>query len=66
MSTPNGVGLVKLMGRHSGFIACYAALAHHDVDFVVIPEVPVRLEGDGGLLTRSAVGSRTAATPWSS
>ena len=51
MSTPNGVGLVKLMGRHSGFIACYAALAHHDVDFVVIPEVPVRLEGDGGLLT---------------
>jgi 6-phosphofructokinase 1 len=34
-STPNGVGLVKLMGRHSGFIACYAALASHDVDFVL-------------------------------
>ena len=50
MSTPNGVGLVKLMGRHSGFIACYAALAHHAVDFVVIPEVPFRLEGPGGLL----------------
>jgi len=51
MSTPHGVGLVKLMGRHSGFIACYAALAHHAVDFVVIPEVPVRLEGETGLLT---------------
>jgi 6-phosphofructokinase 1 len=50
-STPNGLGLVKLMGRHSGFIACYAALANHDVDVVLIPEVPFRLEGDGGLLT---------------
>ncbi len=39
-STPNGVGLVKLMGRHSGFIACYAALANHDVNFVLVPEVP--------------------------
>jgi 6-phosphofructokinase 1 len=51
MCTPNGVGLVKLMGRHSGFITCYAALAHHAVDFVVIPEVEFRLDGDGGLLT---------------
>src|SRR6201996_3382985 len=43
-STPHGVGLVKVMGRHSGFIACYAALASHDVDFVLIPEVPFALE----------------------
>jgi 6-phosphofructokinase 1 len=50
-STPNGVGLVKLMGRHSGFIACYAALASHDVDFVLVPEVPFGLAGDGGFLT---------------
>jgi len=49
-STPNGVGLVKLMGRHSGFIACYAALASHDVDFVLVPEVPFGVEGDGGFL----------------
>ncbi len=42
-STPHGVGLVKVMGRHSGFIACYAALASHDVDFVLIPEVPFQL-----------------------
>jgi 6-phosphofructokinase 1 len=47
---PNGVGLVKLMGRHSGFIACYASLAMSDVNFFLIPEVPFKLEGDGGLL----------------
>lgn len=35
---PNGVGLVKLMGRHSGFIACYASLAMSDVNFVLIPK----------------------------
>lgn len=46
----NGVGLVKLMGRDSGFIACYAALAGSNVDFVLIPEVPFQLEGAGGLL----------------
>jgi 6-phosphofructokinase 1 len=51
-STPNGVGLVKVMGRHSGFIACYAALASHDVDFVLIPEVPFGLGGDGGFLAQ--------------
>jgi len=47
---PNGVGLVKLMGRHSGFIACYASLAMSNVNFVLIPEVPFRLDGDGGVL----------------
>jgi 6-phosphofructokinase 1 len=46
----NGVGLVKLMGRDSGFIACYAALAGSNVDFVLIPEVAFDLEGEGGLL----------------
>ena len=45
-----GVGLVKLMGRHSGFIACYAALANHVADFVLIPEVPFRLDGPRGFL----------------
>ena len=47
---PNGIGLVKLMGRHSGFIACYASLAMSDVNFVLIPEVPFQLEGENGLL----------------
>jgi 6-phosphofructokinase 1 len=47
---PNGVGLVKLMGRHSGFIACYASLAMSDANFVLVPEVPFKLEGENGLL----------------
>ena len=46
----NGVGLVKLMGRHSGFIACHAALASTDVNIVLIPEVPMALDGQRGLL----------------
>jgi 6-phosphofructokinase 1 len=46
----NGIAVVKLMGRHSGFIACHAAIASTDVDAVLIPEVPVRLEGEHGLL----------------
>jgi 6-phosphofructokinase 1 len=49
-STPHGIGLVKLMGRHSGFIACYAALARNDADVVLIPEVEFALDGEGGLL----------------
>ena len=46
----NGIGLVKLMGRHSGFIACYAALASTDANFVLIPEVALRLDGENGFL----------------
>ena len=46
----NGIGLVKLMGRDSGFIACAAALATAEANFVLIPEVPFRLEGGMGLL----------------
>ncbi len=41
----NGIGLVKLMGRDSGFIAAYAALAYSDVNFCLIPEVPFTLQG---------------------
>ena len=36
---PNGIGLIKLMGRHAGFIAATAVLAQQDVNFVLIPEV---------------------------
>jgi 6-phosphofructokinase 1 len=46
----NGVGLVKLMGRESGFIACYAALAGQHVNFCLIPEVRFALEGERGFL----------------
>ncbi|MDX1961721.1 MAG: ATP-dependent 6-phosphofructokinase [Pirellulales bacterium] len=51
-SAPNGIGLVKLMGRHSGFIACYASLARNDANFVLIPEIPFALEGERGLLSQ--------------
>ena len=46
----NGIGLLKLMGRDSGFIACYAALAGSNVDFVLIPEVSFELHDARGLL----------------
>ncbi|XP_024020759.1 ATP-dependent 6-phosphofructokinase 3 [Morus notabilis] len=48
-SIENGIGVVKLMGRYSGFIAMYATLASRDVDCCLIPESPFYLEGKGGL-----------------
>jgi len=47
---PNGIGLIKLMGRYSGFIAATATLAQQNVNFVLIPEVDFDLEGQNGLL----------------
>ena len=44
---PNGIGLVKLMGRESGFIAAQATLAMKEVNFVLVPEAPFTLEGEG-------------------
>ncbi|GAB4820285.1 hypothetical protein N2152v2_007331 [Parachlorella kessleri] len=49
-SAYRGVGLVKLAGRQSGFIAVKASLAFGQVDVCLIPEVKFRLEGEGGLL----------------
>ena len=46
----NGIGIVKLMGRESGFIAAYTTLATSDVNYVVVPEVPFDLDGPKGLL----------------
>ncbi|KAL4326042.1 hypothetical protein GQ457_11G030130 [Hibiscus cannabinus] len=48
-SVENGIGIVKLMGRYSGFIAMFATLASRDVDCCLIPESPFYLEGKGGL-----------------
>jgi 6-phosphofructokinase 1 len=40
----NGIGLVKLMGRESGFIAAFASLANNDVNFCLPPEVRFTLD----------------------
>lgn len=40
----NGIGLVKLMGRDSGFIAAYSVLVESQVNFCLIPEIPFKLE----------------------
>jgi len=50
VGAPNGIGLVKLMGRAAGFIAAGASLASQEANFVLVPEIPFPLEGDGGLL----------------
>ncbi len=47
---PNGVGLVKVMGRDSGFIAAFGTLASMEVNFCLVPEIPFEIHGKGGLL----------------
>ncbi|NIA08543.1 MAG: ATP-dependent 6-phosphofructokinase [Nitrospiraceae bacterium] len=47
---PNGIGLVKVMGRNSGFIAAAATNALREVNFCLIPESDFDLEGENGLL----------------
>ncbi|MGB7768211.1 MAG: ATP-dependent 6-phosphofructokinase [Verrucomicrobiia bacterium] len=43
-SVQNGIALVKVMGRHAGFIAVGATVASQEVNFCLIPEVPFKLE----------------------
>ncbi len=47
---PYGIGLIKLMGRHAGFLAATAALAQQDANFVLIPEIDIDLYGESGFL----------------
>jgi 6-phosphofructokinase 1 len=47
---PNGISIVKLMGRDAGFIAAGATTASQDVNFTLIPEVPFDLDGPNGFL----------------
>ena len=49
-SAPDGIGLVKVMGRDSGFIAAHTTLSTSDVNFCLIPEVPFDMHGGNGLL----------------
>jgi 6-phosphofructokinase 1 len=41
----NGIGLIKVMGRDSGFIAAYATLANSHVNYCIVPEENIKLEG---------------------
>jgi 6-phosphofructokinase 1 len=59
VGAPNGVGLVKLMGREAGYIAAGATLASQQVNFTLIPEVPFEVDGEGGLF--AALERRLAA-----
>jgi 6-phosphofructokinase 1 len=59
VGSPNCIGLVKLMGRYSGFIATNATLALREVNFVLIPEADFDLEGEHGLLAALAERLKT-------
>jgi 6-phosphofructokinase 1 len=48
----NGIGMVKVMGRESGFIAAQATLALKEVNFVLVPESPFSLDGPDGFLAQ--------------
>ncbi len=50
LGAPNGIGLVKLMGRYAGFVAANACLALREVNFVLIPESDFDMDGEMGLL----------------
>lgn len=49
-SAYHGIGMVRLMGRNSGALTATAAAAMNDIDFVIIPEVPLKLEGENGFI----------------
>jgi 6-phosphofructokinase 1 len=51
-SVENGVALVKLMGRHAGFIAAAATVASQDVNICLVPELKFAMHGPGGLLAK--------------
>lgn len=54
IAAKGGIGLVKLMGRDSGFIAAAATRASQDVNFCLVPEVPLKVRGEGGLFEELA------------
>jgi len=44
---PNGIGVVKLMGRDSGYIAAHSTISSHgDVDLLLIPELKIDFDVD--------------------
>ncbi len=59
-SVPGGIGLVKLMGRHAGFITAGAVVASQDVNFALIPEVPFKLDNFLAALKQRMLGKSHA------
>ena len=49
IGAPNGIGIVKLMGRHAGYIAAHASLASGDCDLCLIPEAPIVIDGPNNI-----------------
>ncbi|KAL7451379.1 hypothetical protein ACHAWC_003211 [Mediolabrus comicus] len=47
---PFGLGVVKVMGRNSGFIAMHSALGSCVADLCLVPEVDFYLDGPGGIV----------------
>ncbi len=47
---PNGIAIVKVMGRDSGFIAARATVATNNVNFCLVPEIDFDIEGRNGIL----------------
>ncbi|QJB56348.1 ATP-dependent 6-phosphofructokinase [Pseudodesulfovibrio sp. zrk46] len=57
---PWGIGLVKVMGRHAGYIAAQCALSCQEVNYVLVPEAPFDLDGEKGFLAVLEKRMRTA------
>ena len=49
LSCINGIGILKLMGRDSGYIAAQATLASTDINICLVPEIDFDLDGKNGL-----------------
>ena len=63
-SVTRGIGLVKLMGRHAGFVTAAAVVASQDVNFALIPEVPFKLEVFLAALKERLRTNRTQSSRW--
>ena len=51
---PLGLGIVKVMGRNSGFIALHSTLGSRVVDLCLVPEVDFYFDGPGGIVDHLA------------
>jgi 6-phosphofructokinase 1 len=60
---PNGIGIVKLMGRSAGFIAAHATMASGDVDLCLIPEVPLYWKAQADACRICCDGSNSRVMP---